>query len=123
MNQTVRTYLIDVARRKSNQIVGYQELSNDCGLKLDMSNPDHRNQIAQILEQISLHEYQCERPLLSSLVLRLSDGTEGNGFYKLAEKLGYGSWSKLKREGLFEVQQIANCIDFWSKNINHLKYR
>lgn len=123
MNQIVRHYLIELARKRSNQIVNYQKLSDDCKLELTMSNPDHRNQIAKILEDISIFENNNDRPLLSSLVLRLSDAKEGNGFYKLGEQLGFGNWQKLKKEGFFEVEQIGQCIDFWLKENNYLKYK
>ncbi len=114
MNTIVRNYLIELARKKSNQTVTYQKLSDDCNLGLKMTDGQHiRNEIGRILGEVSEHEHNHNRPLLSSLVIRLSDGEEGDGFYKLAEKLGYGNWKKLKRD-MFEHEQIAECIKKWS---------
>ncbi len=97
MNTRVREYLIEVARKRTDQIVTYQKLCDDCDLKLNMSkNPDDRTIIGKILDEISTYEYENDRPLLSSLVLRLSDKDEGEGFYKLCQKLGYGEVKKLK---------------------------
>jgi hypothetical protein len=125
MNTTVRTFLIELARKRTNQIVTYQRLSDLCYIKLEMSNPDHRNQMAKILEEVSIVEHKSipARPLLSALVLRLNDGFEGDGFYKLGEGIGYGDWKKLKREGTFEILEIAKCIEFWSNESNYRKFK
>jgi len=114
MNTRVRTYLIELARNRVNQTVNYQKLSDDCNLGLIMSEGQHvRNEIGRILGEISEYEHLHKRPLLSALVLRLNDGEEGDGFYKLGEKLGFGNWKNLKNN-LFEFEQIAECVDKWS---------
>lgn len=124
MNTRVREYLIDKARLRTNQTVTYQRLSDDCGLGLNMQdNPSDRGTIGGILGDISIHEDNNGRPLLSALVIRSGDSYEGDGFYKLAESLGYGNWQSLKREGVFEVQQINECIKFWSINSNYTQHR
>lgn len=124
MNSTVRTYLIERARMRTNQLVTYQNLSNDCHLGLVMQEGPHiRREIGEILGDISKYEHEHGRPLLSALVIRAGDNYEGDGFYKLAEYLGFGDWQKLKREGVFEVQQMNECIRFWSDPINYQKYR
>lgn len=125
MNVKVRHYLIELARQKSNQLVTYQKLSNDCDLGLDMqNNPNDRKILGKILGDISIYEYQNNRrPLLSALVVRAGDKYEGDGFYKLAETLGFGKWQNLKNEGVFEAKQIGECIKFWSNNQNYLDYK
>ena len=51
MNTRVRNKLIEVARKKG--IIYYQQLCNECGLKLDMANnPSHRSEIGTILGEI-----------------------------------------------------------------------
>ena len=123
MNTIVRKYLIELARSRTNQIVTYQNLSNDCNLGLRMQDGPHiRNEIGKILGDISVYEHTHGRPLLSSLVVRAGDNYEGDGFYKLGEELGFGDWKKLKREGIFEVEQMKKTIDFWRDNSNYLKY-
>ena len=84
--------------------------------------PHIRNEIGKILGDISVYEHTHGRPLLSSLVVRAGDNYEGDGFYKLGEELGFGDWKKLKREGIFEVEQMKKTIDFWRDNSNYLKY-
>lgn len=125
MNAIVRNYLIELARLKVNQTVTYQKLSDDCELALNMlDNPNDRKILGKILGDISIYEHKKnERPLLSALVIRAGDNFEGDGFYKLAEELGFGKWKTLKKEGVFEVIQIRESIKFWSDDSNYYKYR
>ena len=125
MNSKVRNYLIELSRKRTNQTVTYQKLSDDCSLGLDMrNNPNDRKILGKILGDISTYEHQNnKRPLLSALVIRSGDNYEGDGFYKLAEELGFGNWQKLKKEGLFEVLQIKKCIEFWSDDKNYQEYK
>ena len=116
MNIIVRNYLIELARKKSNQTVTYQKLCDDCHIGLDMSNIADRNDIGHILGDISKFEHNNNRPLLSALVIRKGDAYEGDGFYKLAEELGFGDWRKLKREGVFEILQMKEAIEKWSND-------
>ena len=123
MNAEIRDYLIELARHKTNPTVTYQKLSDDCKLGLYMQeNLYDRITIGNLLGEVSEFEYQDRRPLLSALVIRLSDGEEGEGFYKLAERLGYGKVKKLKAD-LFEYEQIKECVKFWSDDDNYLKFK
>lgn len=124
MNTIVRNFLIELARKKSNQIITYQKLSDACNLNLNMQDGDHvRAEIGRILGEISKYENSFNRPFLSSLVVRVGDQLEGDGFYKLAEELGFGDWKRLKKEGVFEIEQIKKCIEFWSNDSNYIKYK
>ncbi|WP_426094316.1 hypothetical protein [Flavobacterium sp. DSR2-3-3] len=125
MNIKVRNYLIELARQKVNQTVTYQKLSDDCGLNFNMrENPYDRKMLGEILGDISVYEFEnYERPLLSALVLRAGDNYEGDGFYKLAENLGFGKWQKLKNDAVFEAIQIRECIKFWSNDKNYYDYK
>lgn len=123
MNVVIRTFLIDLARQKTNQTITYQSLSDVCHLQLNMhDNPNDRIILGSILGEISRYEYSFDRPLLSSLVVRSSDNLEGDGFYKLGEKLGFGDWRVLKRIGTFEIEQMKKCINFWTNNANYKDY-
>jgi len=57
------------------------------------------------------------------LVVRAGDNYEGDGFYKLAERLGFGKWQSLKNKGIFEVVEIGKCIKFWSNDVNFSNYK
>lgn len=123
MNTRVRNYLFALARNRRNPTVNYQKLSDDCNLGLMMTDGQHiRNKIGKILGEISEYEHIHDRPLLSALVIRITDGEEGDGFYKLAEKLGFGDWKTLKNN-LFEYEQINECITKWSNDVFYTENR
>jgi hypothetical protein len=122
MNETVRKYLIEVARKRTNQTVHYQELCNECNLELEMSSPYDRGEIGKILGAISFYEDGYGRPLLSALVVRKGDNYEGDGFFKLAEELGYGSW-KILKDSHFDIEKMNECIEFWKNEDNFKKFR
>jgi len=125
MNYKVRSYLIELARKKVDQVITYQKFSDACELGLNMrDNPHDRKIIGNILGDISVHEHQDgKRHSFSALSIRAGDNYEGDSFYKLAEQLGFGKWQDLKKEGVFEAEQIGKCIEFWSDNDNYRLYR
>ncbi len=113
MNDLVRKKLIEVSKKKA--IIGYQELCDACNLKLNMrENSSDRAEIGRILGEISVYEFENNRPLLSAVVLS-KNGEEGDGFYKLCQELGFTkNWKKLKEDAIFSVLEIKKCHDFWS---------
>ncbi len=58
-----------------------------------------------------------------ALVLSKGDSYQGDGFYKLAEALGFGSWKKLKNDIIFEIGQINACFDFWKDELNYKRWK
>ncbi len=118
MNKKVRSYLIELARKK--QTCYYQQLCDDCNLGLVMRESEFaRAEIGRILGAISEYEHKNERPLLSALVISKGDNYQGDGFYKLAEELGFGKWQKLKKDISFEIGQMNACYEFWDDNANY----
>lgn len=120
MNYRTREYLIDLCSK--GKVIGYQELSDDCKLGLDMASPADRSKIAELLGEISTYEHHNKRPLLTAIVITKRTHTQGDGFFKLGEQLGYGQWKILKRDS-FDMTQINLCFDFWSNKENYNKFR
>jgi len=85
-------------------------------------SPYDRKEIGRILGEISAFEHSNDRPLLSALVLSKSL-EEGDGFYRLCEELGYGSYRKLKGDPTFAPIQMNRCYEFWQNDSNYAKYR
>jgi hypothetical protein len=122
MNNKVRRFLIEVARKRGGYI-HYQELSDKCSLGLFFrDNPYDRLLIGKILGEISAFEHNQGRPLLSALVITKT-GEEGDGFFKLCEELGFGSARKLKSDPAFSAIQMNRCYGFWQNDNNYLKYK
>ena len=104
--KTVRNILINVASKK--QLIYYSDLCKTANLRLDMSIPADRGKIGEILGHISRYEHENGRPLISSVVVSRSM-EQGDGFFKLAEELGFGNWK------MFEYDMINKAHNFWSK--------
>lgn len=122
MNNKVRSFLIEIARKKSGYI-HYQELSDQCGLGLYFrESPYDRKVIGEILGEISAFEHSQERPLLSALVISKS-GEEGDGFFKLCEELSLGNARRLKNDPTFPAIQMNKCYEFWQDDNNYSKYK
>lgn len=108
----VKDILIDYASRGGT--ITYQNLSNLADLGLDMSNEYHRSQIGELLCDISTFEFNEKRPLPSAIVLT-TRGYAGDGFFKLCEELGDGSWEKLKNNKKFIKKKKEECFEHYSK--------
>lgn len=106
----VRTILVN--RAKNGEIITYSELCDIAALPYRMNNPHDRVLIGDLLEIISTDEFIHGRPLLSSIVLT-KDNEEGDGFYKMAEKLGFGNWQTLKKDFVFATEMIKNTFEYW----------
>jgi hypothetical protein len=121
MNSRVREYLIDLAAKRKT--ITYQELSNACNLGLDMqASENDRTEIGKILGAISIFEHEHGRPLISAIVITKGSHYEGDGFYKMAEKLDFGPWRTL-RDSAFDVIEINHCFDFWSDSNNYSLFK
>ena len=122
MNNTVRDFLIELARKREGFIY-YQQLSDKCNLGFNFQdNPNDRTEIGRILGEISEYEHNQERPLLSALVLS-RNLQEGDGFFKLCEELGFGSYKKIKSDPAFTSIQMNRCYEFWQNDSKYTKYR
>ena len=106
----VRDLLIAKASKKL--VYYYSDLVRDAGLHLDMNIPADRGKIGNILGAISTYEHNQGRPMLSSVVVSKSF-EQGDGFFKLAEELGYGDWKTLKNEKIFEMDMMNKTHDYW----------
>lgn len=111
--KTTKDFLIKCAI--SQKIVTYQNLSTVINLGLDMSLSKDRNTIGELLCNISRQEHKDGRPILSALVITANEKSQGDGFYKLCEELGYGEWQQLKRNEKFSKERIDECYEFYSK--------
>jgi hypothetical protein len=77
---------------------------------LDMNRADHRNQIAEILDEISTHEHTEGRPLLSAIVVHAEDSMPGGGFFKMARRLGV---FKTGSQSDFHTEELVRVYNTW----------
>lgn len=118
----IRNKLIELARLKTPWT--YTQLNEQLELGLDFTNGYDRELVGEWLGEISIHEFERGRPLLSSLIIHQSkDRLQGDGFYKLCEELYKISWDVLKADKNFEIEKMKECYAFWKNNDNYKNYK
>lgn len=122
MHKEIRHKLIELARSKTPW--SYSQLNEQLLLNLNFKNPHDREVIGELLGDISMHEYDRGRPLLSSLIIHKSnDYEQGNGFYKLCSEIYGKHWEELKADKDFELERMKECYSFWKDNDNYKKFK
>lgn len=119
MRPDVRTYLIEVARK--GQMCTYSDVNDACQLGLLWEGDADSGEIGRILGEISVYEFEHNRPLLSAVVVGKNNPEQGKGFYTLCEELGLGSVGKLKKN-FFGILEMKKCHDFWGEDANYARY-
>lgn len=109
INQAIYERLIEVAR--AGDLITYGEIAPLANLNMD--SPDDRNKIAHILGDISTHEDEQGRPLLSSVVVLAGIGYPGEGFFNLARQLGRYHGHKEFEDLEFFVQETKRVYGYW----------
>lgn len=122
MQKEIRNKLIELARLKTPW--SYSQLNEQLQLGLDFSLGYDRELIGEWLGEISMHEFEQGRPLLSSLIIhQAKDREQGDGFYKLCEELYKIPWEDLKADKNFEIEKMKECYAFWKDNENLKKFK
>jgi len=113
MSKDIRDKLIELARRKTTWT--YSQLNEQLQLGYDFNNSLDRKEVGEILGEVSVHEFEKERPLLSALITHKDNKREqGDGFYKLCGVLYKKDWQVLKADKNWENKVIADCFTFWT---------
>lgn len=120
MNDRIRKKLIQIVRLEDSPI-SYPALINQMNLGLNLDIPHEKSMLGEILNEISTEEHEKGRPLLSSLV-KIKPKGQGDTFFKLCERLGYGEWKELKRSEDFLEEQRKKCRSFWMDERNYEQF-
>jgi hypothetical protein len=121
MNTRVRNKLIQVARGRAH-LMSFQNLILEAELGLNLENTYEKSQLNEVIDEISEAEHAAGRPLLSALVRVKGRQNQGDSFFKLCERLGYGDWKTLKRDHEFLERQRETCREFWQDSKNFSSY-
>ena len=108
MNDGLYQKLIEVA--KNTDTVTYEEIREIAGVG-SFDSPGNRVLIGAILEQLSAHEHNEGRPLLSAVVILKDENIPGEGFFTLAKKLELMDEDG-DRLGFF-VRELGRVHDYW----------
>lgn len=122
MNNVVRIHLINLARQK-DKFIYYSDLNIECNLGYDLNTETGLALLRKTMAEVSEYENTHHRPLLSSLIIYKdkAKNDHGDGFYKLAETLGFGSSKRLK-EDLFGFHEAEKCRQFWQNEENYSEF-
>lgn len=113
MDNELRKRLIDVARIPHNTING-QYLCDELYLGLDLQNRHDRSIFYDMLNEISIEEYNKGRPLLSALVIVKAHNYKRDCFMKTCRHLGMtAGGGTLVKVDLLAAERQA-CYDYWS---------
>jgi hypothetical protein len=122
MIEVIRRKLIELAR--AEETWSYSQLNDQLDLKLNFKNKYDRGLVGDWLEEISIHEFEKDRPLLSSLIIHKGqDREQGDGYYKMCEKLFGKPWRELKEDKTFEIAKITECFSFWKDDEKYKKHK
>ena len=114
MRDAIYKKLIDVARSQS--LISYDDLNRELDLELDFENPPDRILAGEWLDEISRHEVEAGRHMLSAVVghkkgERVVD--PGKGFYGCARALGiYAGGDDLA----FWAMEVKRLHEYWSSH-------
>ena len=118
MSKDIRDALIVLAKRKATWT--YSQLNEQLQLGYNFNNAIDRKEMGEVLGEISVHEYNKGRPLLSALITHKDSKREqGDGFYKLCGELYHKNWQDLKADKDWENKVIADCFTFWTNTDNY----
>jgi len=84
MKDQIRGKIVETAQGRGT--INYEEVGK-LG-NLSMANPDHRNQLANMLDDINREEDKKGGPMLSVVVVKKDSRRPGKGFFELARELG-----------------------------------
>jgi hypothetical protein len=122
MDKEIRARLIQLARSKTT--LAFSQLNEQLQLGLNFRYASDRKLLGEWLDEVSQHEFDKKRPLLSSLIIhRGTEREQGIGFYKLCEILYEKSWKKYKTNKSLVLEIMNECYSFWGDEENYRKYK
>lgn len=108
-----REVLIKYAKR--GMTITYSELCEKAKLKFNMSNPHDRDEIGSFLGDLSEHEFNMQRPIISSIVVSHINSQPGFGIYTLGEYLGWNFQKNEDGRMAWWIERLNNTHEFWKE--------
>jgi hypothetical protein len=108
-------FFVLIAAAQSRGVVPHTKIAPIIGI----NQPGHHmaQEVGQLLGEISEDEHQNGRPMLSAVVVSEWKGLlPGEGFFKLARKLGKTSANDATAEKQFWISERDAVYDCWSED-------
>lgn len=108
----IRRSLVETAEEQTT--IFYSDLGALIGL--DMSQPDQRAELSDLLERINIAEHEEGRPMLSAVAV-LKDGMRpGQGFFEIAHWIGvYDANKDPGVQERFFIAELKRVYAYWAK--------
>lgn len=107
MHERIYQYLLDVAKRRD--CTTYGEVARMA--RLDLRQGHDLEKFGEILSEISIHEHQLGRPLLSAVVLHGQGEEMRPAFFRLAKELGVNPHGD---DLEFFIKELRRVHEYWS---------
>jgi len=108
MHEQVYQFLQDVAKQR--ECTTYAEVAQVA--HLDLRSDRDREKFGEILSEISTHEHQEGRPLLTAVVLHGQGEQMRPDFFRLARKLGVNQGAD---DTEFFIEEIRRVHRYWCR--------
>ena len=108
----IRRSLVETAEEQTT--IFYSDLGALIGL--DMSQPDQRTELSDLLGRINIAEHEEDRPMLSAVAVLKGEGRPGQGFFEIAHWLGRYDGNKDPRvQERFFIAELKRVYACWAK--------
>jgi|SRR5579862_2447518 len=108
MHEQIHQYLQEVAKRRD--CTTYAEVAQLA--HLDLAQSSERAKLDELLAEISIHEHEHGRPLLSAVVLYGQGEEMHPAFFQLARELGL---NQTNDDLQFFIEELRRVHEYWSK--------
>lgn len=124
--------LVEAAHSPRRKPIYYGDIAKKTGIQLGTGQGS--GELGQLLGEIAVFEANADRPILTAIVINSpqsqnearkkygGDGIHGEGLYRIAEELGKGKRSKLKKD-FFGVTEMNRCFDEWGNDAYYEQHR
>ena len=100
-----------IAAAHSSGMLTYEGIARLTGLPA--RGPAMANRVGRLVGEISEDEVNCNRPMLSALVVEKNTGLAGKGFFKLAVDLRKFTGKSEAQQKLFLAKEKRKLYEFW----------
>lgn len=108
----IRRSLVETAEEQTT--IFYSDLG--ALIRLDMSQPDQRTELSDLLGRINIAEHEEGRPMLSAVAVLKDEMRPGQGFFEIAHRIGRYDGNKDPRvQERFFIAELKRVYACWAK--------
>ena len=109
--ERIHDLLVETARE--GKVIQYGDLSHITGISLMGRG---RSRLSSLLQACCKGEIDDGRPMLGSVVVRKDTGMPGDGYFRVASKLGRFTGGTEPAKRAFWSEELQRVYDYWSSH-------